>query len=239
MIIICFQCVSSGRQGGCRRRRADACRCPHNSGTPCSRHLHQYKEQELLQRKRTLPIRSKYNFWTFRPKATLSYNVLHGMNLRYTFEMKDRSSRIAMINDATIQTNSMEMTIGKPDLKPSRDTEHTLRLSHNTQRWSTYINGLFRHCNKPNMAHYERTTDDKLIYTQINQKAIDLLHLSVYASYWILPNTIHLTKQSTSEMPTMALLSRTNTCKLFVFFIVVWHGHNKYRKKIFAELLLL
>ena len=131
-----------------------------------------------------------YDLWTFRPKATLSYDFLHGMNIRYTFEMKDRASRIAMINDATIQTNSMEMTVGNPNLRPSRDIDQSLQLSYNNNCWSTFLNGFYRHCNKPNMALYERTADDKFIYTQINQKAIDVLHLSTYARYWILPEKL-------------------------------------------------
>ena len=131
-----------------------------------------------------------YDFWTLRPKATISYNFLQGMNLRYTFEMNDRASRIAMINDATIMTNSMEFTVGNPALKPSRDMDQSLRLSYNNQRWSTFLDGFYRHCHKPNMAHYERTADDKFIYTQINQKEIDLLHLAAYASYWILPEKL-------------------------------------------------
>ena len=133
-----------------------------------------------------------YDFWTFRPKATLAYNIMNGMQLSYTFEMKDRASRIAMISDATIQTNSMEYTVGNPDLKPARDTEHTLRLSYNDDRWSTFAEGFYRHCNKPNMALYERTADDKFIYTQINQKAINVLNAMAYASYWISPNKLQI-----------------------------------------------
>lgn len=131
-----------------------------------------------------------YDFWTFRPKSTLSYSFLHIMNLSYTFEMMDRASRIAMINEATIQTNSMEYTVGNPDLRPGRDTEHSLRLSYNNKRMNTFIDGFYRHCNKPNMAYYERTQDNKFIYTQINQKEIDLLHIAGYASYWILPEKL-------------------------------------------------
>ena len=133
-----------------------------------------------------------YDFWTFRPKATLAYNIMNGMQLSYTFEMKDRASRIAMISDATIQTNSMEYTVGNPDLKPARDTEHTLRLSYNDDRWSTFAEGFYRHCDKPNMALYERTADDKFIYTQINQKAINVLNAMAYASYWISPNKLQI-----------------------------------------------
>ena len=133
-----------------------------------------------------------YDFWAFRPKATLAYNIMNGMQLSYTFEMKDRASRIAMISDATIQTNSMEYTVGNPNLKPARDTEHTLRLSYNDDRWSTFAEGFYRHCNKPNMALYERTADDKFIYTQINQKAINVLNAMAYASYWISPNKLQI-----------------------------------------------
>ena len=127
-----------------------------------------------------------YDFWTFRPKASLAYNFKNGMQLSYTLDMGDRASRIAMINDATIMTNSMEYTVGNPSLKPSRDMDQSLRLSYNNQRWSTFIDGFYRYCYKPNMAHYERTVDDRFIYTQINQKEIDLLHIAAYASYWIL-----------------------------------------------------
>lgn len=127
-----------------------------------------------------------YDFWTFRPKASLAYNFKNGMQLSYTLDLGDRASRIAMINDATIMTNSMEYTVGNPSLKPSRDMDQSLRLSYNNQRWSTFIDGFYRYCYKPNMAHYERTADDKFIYTQINQKEIDLLHIAAYASYWIL-----------------------------------------------------
>ena len=133
-----------------------------------------------------------YDFWTFRPKATLAYNIMNGMQLNYTYEMKDRASRIAMVSDATIQTNSMEYTVGNPDLKPARDTEHTLRLSYNDDRWSAFAEGFYRHCNKPNMAHYERTGDDKFIYTQINQKVINVLNAMAYASCWIIPEKLQI-----------------------------------------------
>ena len=131
-----------------------------------------------------------YDFWTFRPIALLSYNLPYMMKLRYSFKMEDRASRIAMINDATIQTNSLEMTVGNPNLKPSRDIDQSLRLSYNNHRWNTYVEGFYRHCIKPNMAHYERTPDDKFIYTQINQKAMDLLTLSGFVGYWIIPEKL-------------------------------------------------
>ena len=134
-----------------------------------------------------------YDYWTFRPKAYLAYNLMRGMQLSYSFQMKERVSRIAMISDATIRNNSMEWTVGNPDLKPNRELEHTLQLAYNTDRWQTFINGYYKHCIKPNMALYERTDDNRFIYTQINQKAIDVLQAYAYAAYWVIPEKLQVT----------------------------------------------
>ena len=127
-----------------------------------------------------------YNFWTYRPKLTLTYNPSNELQISYTFQMQERTSRIAMTSDAVIRTNSMEWTVGNPDLKPSRDMEHRLLVSYNTNRLQSFIEGYYKQCRRPNMAHYERTDDNRFIYTQINQKEIDVLDITAYAGYWIL-----------------------------------------------------
>lgn len=134
--------------------------------------------------------RHKYDNWQFRPKATLNYDMGGGFQLQYTYQMWDAVSQIAMINDAMIRTNSMEWTVGNPDLKPARDMDHDLQLSFNNGRWQTFISGYYKNCHRPNMAHYERTQDNRFIYTQYNQKEIDLLRLSLYANYWVLPEKL-------------------------------------------------
>ena len=106
--------------------------------------------------------------------------------------MQDKVSRIAMTSDATVRTNSMEWTVGNPDLKPSHDMDHRLQLSYNTQRLQTLVEGYYKQCLKPNMAHYERTDDNQFIYTQINQKEIDALDVMAYASYWLLPEKLQM-----------------------------------------------
>ena len=134
----------------------------------------------------------RYNFWTFRPKASLTYNLNNNMQLSYTYQMWDRVSRIAMTSDAMIRTNSMEWTVGNPDLKPSHDMEHRLQFSYNNNRLQTFFDVYFKQCLKPNMAHYERTDDNQFIYTQINQKEIDVLNVMAYASYWLLPEKLQI-----------------------------------------------
>lgn len=134
----------------------------------------------------------RYNFWTFRPKASLTYNLNNNMQLSYTYQMWDRVSRIAMTSDAMVRTNSMEWTVGNPDLKPSHDMEHRLQFSYNNNRLQTFFVVYFKQCLKPNMAHNERTDDNQFIYTQINQKEIDALNVMAYASYWLLPEKLQI-----------------------------------------------
>lgn len=133
-----------------------------------------------------------YNFWTYRPKLTLTYNLSNELQMSYTFQMQERTSRIAMTSDAAIRTNSMEWTVGNPDLKPSRNMEHRLQVSYNTNRLQSFIEGYYKQCRKPNMAHYERTDDNRFIYTQINQKEIDVLDITAYAGYWLLPEKLQV-----------------------------------------------
>ena len=134
----------------------------------------------------------RYNFWTFHPKASLTYQISNSMQLRYTYQMQDKVSRIAMTSDVMVRTNSMEWTVGNPDLKPSHDMEHCLRVSYNTSRLQTFVEGYYKQCLKPNMAHYERTDDNQFIDTQINQKEIDVLDVYAYASYWLLPEKLQI-----------------------------------------------
>ena len=134
----------------------------------------------------------RYNFWTFHPKASLTYQINNSMQLSYTYRMQDVVSRIAMTSDAMVRTNSMEWTVGNPDLKPSHNMEHRLQFSYNTNRLQTFVDGYYKQCLKPNMAHYERTDDNKFIYTQINQKEIDVLDAMAYAGYWLLPEKFQI-----------------------------------------------
>lgn len=42
------------------------------------------------------------------------------------------------------------------------------------------------------MALYERTANNQFIYTQINQKEIDVLNVTAYAGYWLLPEKLQI-----------------------------------------------
>lgn len=133
-----------------------------------------------------------YDYWTFCPKTTLAYRFKKKYQIKYTFSMRDKMSQIAMVSNAAIRTNRREWTKGNPDLKPRRELEHTLRLSRTEDRWQLFVEGMFRQCLKPNMALYKRTADDLFVYTQINQKEIDLLHTMAYASGWAIQKKLQI-----------------------------------------------
>lgn len=133
-----------------------------------------------------------YDYWTFRPKASLTYLFGNGIQLNYTFQRWDAASRIALTSEATIRTNSMEWTAGNPNLKPSHNMDHLLELSYNTNRLQSCIYGYYKQCRKPSMAHYERTEDNRFIFSQTNQKEIDVLNVTAYASYWLLPEKLQI-----------------------------------------------
>lgn len=97
-----------------------------------------------------------------------------------------------MMSDATIRNNSMEWTVGSPDLKPSRDIYNILRLSYSDSRITSYAECLYKMCPNTNMAVYERTENDKFIYTQRNQKEIDALNAMAYVNYWVIPEKLSI-----------------------------------------------
>lgn len=134
----------------------------------------------------------RYRYWTLRPKLSLAYALSDGLQLSYDFSIREKVSRMAFISDAAIRNNSMEWTVGNPDLRPNRETEHALRLSYSTDRWQAYIDGYYKRCSKPNMAHYQRTDDNQFIYTQTNQKEIDVVQSMAYASYWAIPEKLQI-----------------------------------------------
>ncbi len=132
----------------------------------------------------------------FRPKMSLSYAVSKGVQLSYSISHSQHVSRIAMLNDTRIRQNSMEWTVGNPELHASSRLEQTLSFNLNKPRWSNYFSIFSRLNHKPNMAHYERTADNKFLYYQYNQGHINMLLFSNFTQIHILPKHLTLTLQN-------------------------------------------
>lgn len=133
-----------------------------------------------------------YHYWLFRPKASIAYNPAQTVQLKYDFQISEHVSQVAMISNTSIRNNSMEWTLGNPDIRPNREQEHTFQVSYTHPRFQSFIQAYGKLCHQPNMATYIRTSDDKFIYTQLNQKEIDVFQLMLYANGWIVPDKLSI-----------------------------------------------
>ena len=134
-----------------------------------------------------------FNYWTFRPKLTLSYEILAGLNARYTFETYRRVSSYAMVSDARIRDNSREWKVGNPNLQPSRVIKNIIDVSYNGRRVSCGMNMEYRRVLGSNMSVYERTATDEFLYSQQNIGNIMMFVVQNYLRYDVVPERLSVT----------------------------------------------
>ena len=134
-----------------------------------------------------------FNYWTFRPKLTLSYEILAGLNARYTFETYRRVSSYAMVSDAKIRENSREWKVGNPNLQPSRVIKNIFDISYNGSRVSCGANIEYRRDLGSNMSVYERTPTDEFLYSQQNVGNIMMIANQNYVRYDVVPERLSVT----------------------------------------------
>ena len=134
-----------------------------------------------------------FDYWTFRPKVTLSYEILAGLNVRYSFETYRRVSSHAMVSDARIRENSREWKVGNPNLQPSRVLKNILDVSYNGKRVSCGMNMEYRRDLGSNMSVYERTATDEFLYSQQNIGNIMMFVVQNYLKYDVVPERLSVT----------------------------------------------
>ena len=134
-----------------------------------------------------------FDYWTFRPKLTLSYEVLTGLSARYTFETYRRVSSYAMVSDAKIRENSREWKVGNPNLQPSRVIKNIFDISYNGSRVSCGANIEYRRDLGSNMSVYERTPTDEFLYSQQNVGNIMMIANQNYVRYDVVPERLSVT----------------------------------------------
>ncbi len=133
-----------------------------------------------------------YNYRLPRPKLTLNYAISSPLSLRYSIEYSQYVSKVAMVSDTRIRTNSMEWTVGSPYIRPNSELEQTVALTYNKPRLSAGVIAYYRYCRHPNMAVYERTAGNQFLSYQKNQRNIQLAVLNPYARYDVIPDKLIL-----------------------------------------------
>ena len=134
-----------------------------------------------------------FDYWTFRPKLTLSYEILAGLNASYSFETYRRVSSHAMVSDARIRENSREWKVGNPNLQPSRVIKNIIDVSYNGRRVSCGMNMEYRRVLGSNMSVYERTATDEFLYSQQNIGNIMMFVVQNYLRYDVVPEHLSVT----------------------------------------------
>ena len=134
-----------------------------------------------------------FDYWTFRPKVTLSYEILAGLNASYSFETYRRESSYAMVSDARIRENSREWKVGNPNLQPSRVIKNIIDVSYNGRRVSCGMNMEYRRVLGSNMSVYERTATDEFLYSQQNIGNIMMFVVQNYLRYDVVPEHLSVT----------------------------------------------
>ena len=134
-----------------------------------------------------------FDYWTFRPELTLNYDILTGLNARYTFETYRSESSYAMVSDARIRENSREWKVGNPNLQPSRVIKNIIDVSYNARRVSCGMNMEYRRVLGSNMSVYERTATDEFFYSQQNIGNIMMFVVQNYVRYDVVPERLSVT----------------------------------------------
>ena len=134
-----------------------------------------------------------FDYWTFRPELTLNYDILTGLNARYTFETYRSESSYAMVSDARIRENSREWKVGNPNLQPSRVIKNIIDVSYNGKRVSCGMNMEYRRVLGSNMSVYERTATDEFLYSQQNIGNIMMFVVQNYLKYDVVPERLSVT----------------------------------------------
>ena len=134
-----------------------------------------------------------FDYWTFRPELTLNYDILTGLNARYTFETYRSESSYAMVSDARIRENSREWKVGNPNLQPSRVIKNIIDVSYNGRRVSCGMNMEYRRVLGSNMSVYERTATDEFLYSQQNIGNIMMFVVQNYLRYDVVPEHLSVT----------------------------------------------
>ena len=130
------------------------------------------------------------HFWLFRPKLTVSYPLAERLQARYSFELSQHVSQIALISEVSIKQNRLETLVGNPDLRPNRVTSHDLHLTYTTPRLTLDLQGYARLNANCNLEQYTRE-DGHFYQTQSNaDNQCNLFYVQLYSQWQTIPEKL-------------------------------------------------
>lgn len=122
----------------------------------------------------------RQDLWFFRPKLTMALPLADRLKLKYSFEVSQHTSQIALVSNVSIKRNSMETILGNPEIRPNRVISNQLQLTFTTPRFTSVLQGYIRLNPQCNMEKYIRQ-DNHFFLTQTN--ADNKCHFFYFDSY--------------------------------------------------------
>lgn len=139
----------------------------------------------------------RYAYHQFIPKASVGCHLGDAFTLAYDFSMRQDAPRLALVNDITAKRNELEYEAGNPDLAPRKRYEHTLTASFSRERVRSHLAAMYRMNLHTWMDEVTRTADGKFVFTKRSKGDINMLYLSDYTTFSLLPGKLDLTLEWT------------------------------------------
>lgn len=138
----------------------------------------------------------KYNYYTVRPKVSLSYPIAKDLFVRYSFSINPVLPVLSRISDVSQWQNAYEVIVGNPQLKPYRAYANNLSLRYSTGRFSLQLMGYYQYNPKPIMMDVVRRADagenTYFSYTYANQKSFEHIQGRLYMQYGLIKDILDL-----------------------------------------------
>lgn len=138
----------------------------------------------------------KYTFYTLRPKLSLSYSIVKGLFLQYTFSINPMLPELAKISDISQWLDEYEVMVGNPELKPYRAYINNLSLRYSLGRFTAMLVGYYQRNPKPIMSDIVKRIDNPaddgyyFQYGYANQKRFEHLQGRIYLQYHAIENIL-------------------------------------------------
>lgn len=134
---------------------------------------------------------TRYDKVWLRPKLNLTLPLTRHLSANYSFTTAPASSKLQNMSGMAIVNNDMEQTLGNTTLMMARRDDHTLALNYQTPRLFSTLSTHYRHNAHPAMQHISRTDDNLFVKTFLPGRRIDMLRLTSYTSYDIVPEHLN------------------------------------------------
>ena len=136
----------------------------------------------------------EYNYYTVRPKLTLSYSFTQALSARYSFSINPVLPSLDRLSDVDQWQNAYEVIVGNPQLKPYRAYANNLSLTYRAGRFYGQVSGYYQRNPKPFMMDAVRRVDGGerpyFAYGYSNQKRFEHLQGRLYLMYELVENML-------------------------------------------------